>query len=131
MLCLPVCTGLPISKRHVRSPFVDKHDKQVCIPAGCVPPACCPYLPACTAGEGVVCYRGCVCYHGGCVCYLEGGCLLPGGVSATWEGCVCYLGTGCLLRGGVSATWGCVYIPAYNGADTPHSPMGRQTSVKT
>ena len=22
--------------------------KQVCIPVGCVPPACCPYLPACT-----------------------------------------------------------------------------------
>ena len=22
---------------------------QVCIPLGCVPPACCPYLPACTA----------------------------------------------------------------------------------
>ena len=23
--------------------------QQVCIPVGCVPPACCPYLPACTA----------------------------------------------------------------------------------
>ena len=23
--------------------------KQVCIPVGCVPPACCPYLPPCTA----------------------------------------------------------------------------------
>ena len=27
--------------------------KQVCIPVGCVPPACCPYLPACTAPGGV------------------------------------------------------------------------------
>ena len=25
--------------------------KQVCIPVGCVRPACCPYLPACTAPE--------------------------------------------------------------------------------
>ena len=33
--------------------------KQACIPVGCVPPACCPYLPACTA---------------------LGGYLLPGGV---------------------------------------------------
>ena len=26
---------------------------QECIPVGCVPPVCCPYLPACTAGGGV------------------------------------------------------------------------------
>ena len=25
---------------------------QVCIPVGCIPPTCCPYLPACTAGGG-------------------------------------------------------------------------------
>ena len=37
---------------------------QVCIPVGCVPPACCPYLPAYTAhrvsapGGGGVCSRG-------------------------------------------------------------------------
>ena len=31
--------------------------KQVCIPVGCVLPACCPYLPACTALGGV-CSRG-------------------------------------------------------------------------
>ena len=36
----------------------------------CVLPACCPYLPACTA-QGGVCFRG--------VCYSKGGCLLPGG----------------------------------------------------
>ena len=34
--------------------------KQVCIPVGCVLPTCCLYLPACT---------------------VQGGCLLPGGVS--------------------------------------------------
>ena len=27
--------------------------KQECIPVGCVPSACCPYLPACTAPGGV------------------------------------------------------------------------------
>ena len=37
--------------------------QQDCIPVGCVPPACCPYLPACTA----------LCWGGG-----EGGCLVPG-----------------------------------------------------
>ena len=55
---------------------------QVCIPVGCVPPACCPYLSACTApGGGGVCSWGDVCYQG--VSALGGvgwGCLLPGGV---------------------------------------------------
>ena len=32
------------------------YEKQ-CIPVGCVPPACCPYLPACTAPEGCTCPR--------------------------------------------------------------------------
>ena len=27
--------------------------KQECIPVGCVPPACCPYFPACTAPGAV------------------------------------------------------------------------------
>ena len=27
--------------------FIWIHVKQECIPVGCVPPACCPYLPAC------------------------------------------------------------------------------------
>ena len=29
--------------------FYKRFGKQECIPVGCVPPACCPYLPACTA----------------------------------------------------------------------------------
>ena len=41
--------------------------KQVCIPVGCVTPACCPYLPVRTA-QGGVCSAGCllrgdVCSH--------------------------------------------------------------------
>ena len=28
--------------------------EQACIPEGCVPPACCPYLPACTALGGLL-----------------------------------------------------------------------------
>ena len=43
--------------------------KQVCIPVGYVPPACWPYLPACTV-------RGVSAPGGGCL--LLGGCLLPG-----------------------------------------------------
>ena len=53
---------------------------QVCIPVGCLPPACCPYLPACTAPrEGLLPGVGDVCSGGGGVCSRgEGGCLLPG-----------------------------------------------------
>ena len=67
--------------------------EQGCIPVGCVLPACCLYLPACTV-QGGVCYLG-VCSQGRClrlggVCYqgvsAPGGCLLPGGR--------------CLLQGG-------------------------------
>ena len=44
--------------------------KQECIPVGCVPPAFCPYLPACTApGVGV--------------CMVPGGCTWSGG--GTWS----------------------------------------------
>ena len=32
--------------------------QQECIPVGCIPPACCPYLPACTA-RGVPGPGGC------------------------------------------------------------------------
>ena len=55
--------------------------KQECIPVGYVPPACCPYLPACPGqggcllpGLGGVCSREGVCY--------QGGCLLPGVIPA-------------------------------------------------
>ena len=43
-----------------------RNGQQVCIPAGFVPPACCPYLPACTAqggsapGGGSVPGKGCL-----------------------------------------------------------------------
>ena len=137
--CLKILTYLAAkSSRHgwtnncknIRCSFIEK--KQVCIPVGCVPPACCPYLPACAAQRGCVCYLGGFRYPGGClllgsVCYL--------GMSATWgvsatRGGVCYqwgvsatggclLPRGCLLPGGVcywgvsatqgvSATGGCL-----------------------
>ena len=51
--------------------------QQDCIPVGCVPPACCPYLPACTAlGGGVWSQR---------VCLL----LVRGGVPASGPGGGC------------------------------------------
>ena len=54
--------------------------RQKCIPVGCVPPACCHYLPACTApGEG-----GCTCPGEGV--YLPGECTCPEGVPA-WCNC--------------------------------------------
>ena len=62
---------------------------QVCIPVGCVPPTCCPYLPACTMVG--VCSWGCLLPGG--VYFQEvsadGGCLplVPGGVypSMQWD----------------------------------------------
>ena len=47
----------------------------------CIPPACCPYLPTCTALEG------------GCTC--PGGCAYPGGVPVL--GCTCLEGEGGIL----------------------------------
>ena len=35
-------------------------NKKIWIPIGCVSPACCPYLPACTAQWGGVCSGGCI-----------------------------------------------------------------------
>ena len=73
-----------------------KNQKQVCISVGCVPPACWPYLPACTA-------RGCL---------LPGGCLLlgvsaPGWWCLLWCGCVCSWGSVYSGWGGVSTlAWG-------------------------
>ena len=52
---------------------------QDCIPVGCIPPACCPHLPACTA------------LGGGC---LVGGGLLPGDRGVPGLG-------GCLVGGGL------------------------------
>ena len=38
--------------------FIKNYQKRECIPVGCVPPACCPYLPACTAPGGCTCLGG-------------------------------------------------------------------------
>ena len=73
-------------------------NKQYCIPVGCVPPACCPYLPACTA---------------------PGGGLRLGGVPTSGPGgCVCSLGYLPLVLGGC--------IPAGNGAEPPCEQNDRQ-----
>ena len=61
------------------------HWKQECIPVGCVPPACCPYLPAWTASVGVgIPGLGGVLGPGGCtwswgVSLVQGLYLVPGG----------------------------------------------------
>ena len=79
--------------------------KQECIPVGCVPPACCPYLLACTAWEGGVPAWGCTWSKG---MYLPGGCtclgiyLVLGGVPA--QGVYLVLGVD-LVPGG------CNFIP--------------------
>ena len=80
-------------------------NKQVCIPVGCVPPACCPYLSACNYGGGGVSALRSVCSWG-CVSALRGGYLLQRGV---------LLQRRYLLLGGVW-TWGC--IPACTEVDT-------------
>ena len=71
-----------------------------CIPGGCIPPTCCPYLPAWTAPGGGTFPRG-VYLPGGCTC--QGG-TCPGGVPA--RGCTCvpaqrgvYLPRGCTCPG--------------------------------
>ena len=98
--------------------------KQECIPVGCVPPACCPYLPACTA-------PGVYLPEGGCTCpgvYLPRGVYLPGGggVPAQGEGgCTCpgvYLPRGVYLLGGVPA-WG--GVPARGGCTFPGAVPGQ------
>ena len=69
--------------------WVKIFSKQECIPIGCVPPTCCPYLPPCTAPKGM--YLGVYLLGGTCWgIHARGTCLggyLPGGVP-TW-GCTC------------------------------------------
>ena len=74
---------------------------QDCIPVGCVPPTCCPYLPACIEPGGVY-SRGGVCSKGG-TCLWSGGGFCFGGVICSW---------------GVPAS-GPGGIPACNGAESP------------
>ena len=47
--------------------------QQVCIPVGCIPPACCPYLPACTVLKGVSALEGSA--LGGCLPLVPEWCL--------------------------------------------------------
>ena len=54
------------------------NEKQECIPVGCVPPACYPYLPACTAPGRCTCLGGVPAWG----VYLPGGCTYLGGVPA-------------------------------------------------
>ena len=77
--------------------------RQECVPVGCVPPACCPYLPGCTA---------------------PGGCTCPGSVPG-WEG-VPVQGV-YLPKGGVPA-WG-VYLPG--GCTCLGTPPREQNSCHT
>ena len=76
--------------------------EQECIPVGCVLPACCPYLPACTA-PGSVPVRGCT--------WSWGVYLVQGGVPTR----------GVHMPGGVPA--GGLYLPRY-------SPRGQTDTCK-
>ena len=62
---------------------------QDCIPVGCIPPACLPYLPACTAQGGSPCQGVSACQGGVC---LARGCLPCQGVSALPGGCLLAVG---------------------------------------
>ena len=122
-----------LKKKHTKWFFCKKHIQQECIPVGCVPPACCPYLLACNAPGGVYLHGGCTCplvahisqhamLPGGVPAWgvylprgmsLPGGVYLPGGVPA--RGCTCQRGTcpgegGTPAQGGVCTCWG-VYLP--------------------
>ena len=72
-------------------------EEQECIPAGCVPPACCPYLPACTGPGGCTWSRG---------VYL----VLGRGLGCTWSRGVYLVG------GGGEPGPGGVYLPRYSPA---------------
>ena len=105
-----------------------------CIPVGCIPPACSPYLPVCTAQGGsslpggLPCQRGSAlprggvlpCRGGGLPCH--GGSVLPGGVSLP-GGLPCQ-GV-CLVRGGLPCRGGGSAFPWWvSGADPGGGPGG-------
>ena len=92
---------------HFDAAFGKELAKQVCIPLGCIPPTCCPYLPACTAWGCLLPWG--VCFPGG-VSASWGAGLLPKGVSASQEGC---------LFPGVSALDGCVSQHALRQTSPP------------
>ena len=80
--------------------------KQECIPVGCVPPACCPYLPACTAPRGCTWSEGDLVWGRGCT--WSGGCIWSGGCTLSW-----------------GYTWSGGYLPRYSSLRTEW-----QTGVK-
>ena len=86
---------------------------QECLPVGCVPPACCPYLPACTASGGVPGPGGCTWSRGVYLVPLEctwsrGVYLVPGGCS--WSGVCTWSPRGCTWsQGGVPGPGGCTW----------------------
>ena len=84
-----------------------------CILVGCVPPACCPYLPACTVPGG-----------GGYLPLVRGGVCSQGGYLRLWSG-----GGGVCSQGGGTCLWAGWCIPACNGADPP--PPCEQNSWHT
>ena len=83
--------------------------KQDCIPVGCIPSACWPYLPACTAQGGVCLLRGGLLLGG----LLQGGLLLGG---------VYFPGGVCFQR---------VWYPSMHWGRPPHPWTEWQTRVKT
>ena len=102
-----------ISLKGVKITISNRNEKQEeCIPVGCVPPACFPYLPACTAPGGCTwsqggTWSGRVYLVPGGVPALGGVYLVPGGVSGSG---------GCTWSGGVPGLGGCtwsqgVYLP--------------------
>ena len=93
------------------------HLKQECIPVGCVPPVCYPYLPACTA-QGLYLVQGGVPGLGGTWsggrtwsgrCTWSEGCTWPGGMYLVRgvPGLGVYLVPGVYLVRGVSGPGGC------------------------
>ena len=103
--CYPcLCSVVPTRSRLVsvcrRSESTNRewnYKQEECILVGCVPPACCPYLPACTA-------RGCTWSRGVYLVQGEGGTWFWGGVPGP-EGCN-------WSRGGVPGLAG--YLPGYS-----------------
>ena len=86
--------------------FSEFGDKQVYIPVGCVLPACCPYLPACTAqGQGGVSAPGGFCSGG---YLLWGGCLLLDGGVCSWGVCSWEVGSAPRGRGRGCLPGGCL-----------------------
>ena len=80
----------------------EKQKEQDCIPVGCVPPACWPYLPSCTA-QGGACSGG-VSAPGGGACSQGEACLLQRGVCSWGRGGL--LPWGGLLWGYPNMRWG-------------------------